>query len=252
MWKIAFTLTTLFCIGAVPTFFPGLLVVHVPAAVAHAGNVAATEYFPDIWGIKLKITDSLVALFTFLLASATAMLWYSTNKLWDASNRQLKLAQDEFNYVHRPRLTIRRERLKVNPKDMGVNFILVNEGDVTASHITGCFDIWVGTGDQAIEITNESAPPYTFAEIDVSALIDRAPRNRGTLLGHERAYIYVPSPRLTREIVESKFDINTILFFGYLSFQGPDGTAWQSTFFRTFNRPKGLFEASEDPDYEYF
>jgi hypothetical protein len=41
-----------------------------------------TEFWPSFLGVRLKITDSLLAAFTFGLLIFTGLLWNSTEKLW--------------------------------------------------------------------------------------------------------------------------------------------------------------------------
>jgi hypothetical protein len=53
-----------------------------------------TEFWPPLFGVRLKITDSLLALFTFGLLIFTGLLWRSTDKLWIAGEKQLKLARE--------------------------------------------------------------------------------------------------------------------------------------------------------------
>jgi len=50
-----------------------------------------TEFWPSFFGIRLKITDSLVAAFTFLLFIATVFLWRSTHLLWIAGEKQFSI-----------------------------------------------------------------------------------------------------------------------------------------------------------------
>ena len=51
-------------------------------------EVEPSEYWPPFFGYKLKITDSLMALFTLGLLIATVKLWCSTDKLWIAARKQ--------------------------------------------------------------------------------------------------------------------------------------------------------------------
>jgi hypothetical protein len=53
-----------------------------------------TEFWPPFLGLRLKITDSLLAVFTFGLLIFTGLLWRSTEKLWTAGERQLRLARE--------------------------------------------------------------------------------------------------------------------------------------------------------------
>jgi hypothetical protein len=156
MGKIWIVIAVLFALGAVPTFAPSILhctesankpfctSVRTEHRETPPAQVDETEYWPTVFGVKLKITDSLLALFTL-------GLWISTNQLWKSGERQaaftqgqLKLAQDEFNYVHRPRLTVRREQVRFNQKDNGINLVLVN--GLNRSRGRGGFDRALGIG----------------------------------------------------------------------------------------------------------
>jgi hypothetical protein len=53
------------------------------------GNQEGTEFWPPFLGIRMKVTDSLLVLFTFVLAIFTGLLWNSTNKLWTAGEDNL-------------------------------------------------------------------------------------------------------------------------------------------------------------------
>jgi hypothetical protein len=56
---------------------------------AETAEGQGTEFWPSVFGYKLKITDSLLVAFTFLLTIFTGLLWQSTDKLWAAGERQL-------------------------------------------------------------------------------------------------------------------------------------------------------------------
>jgi hypothetical protein len=53
-----------------------------------------TEFWPPLYGYRLKVTDTLLVAFTFLLFCATIALWWSTRKLWKSgelhSERELR------------------------------------------------------------------------------------------------------------------------------------------------------------------
>lgn len=57
------------------------------------GENEGTEFWPPFLGIRLKITDSLLALFTAGLLIFTGLLWRSTDKLWAAGERQFRLTR---------------------------------------------------------------------------------------------------------------------------------------------------------------
>jgi hypothetical protein len=50
-----------------------------------------SEFWPPLFGLKLKITDSLIALFNLGLFIFTGLLWNSTEKLFKAGENQLRL-----------------------------------------------------------------------------------------------------------------------------------------------------------------
>jgi hypothetical protein len=73
-----------------------------PAATAHKENGGksaeqreseGTEFWPTFLGLKIKITDSLLAIFTLGLLIFTGLLWHSTDKLWTAGERQLEVTR---------------------------------------------------------------------------------------------------------------------------------------------------------------
>jgi hypothetical protein len=53
-----------------------------------------TEFWPTVLGLRLKITDSLLAIFTGGLLIFTGLLWRSTEKLWTASENQSAITRD--------------------------------------------------------------------------------------------------------------------------------------------------------------
>jgi hypothetical protein len=57
------------------------------------GENEGTEFWPPVLGVRLKITDSLLALFTGGLLIFTGLLWRSTDKLWAAGVRQAEVTQ---------------------------------------------------------------------------------------------------------------------------------------------------------------
>ena len=250
MWKIWATLTLVFLLGATPRFWPALLEAPPPQV---SQELEPSEYWPVILGHKIKITDSLLALFTL-------GLWWSTSRLWAAgerqaalNQRQVKVAENEFNYIHRPRLTVRRPRVKFNPKDNGINFVLVNMGHLTATEIFANFNIRVVLAQEAYKFREESLPPYDNLVCDVGKLIDRPPRNRPTLEGEESTYIYVISDQISDESFAAvKRGFSVLIFFGYLTFVGPDGITRNSAFYRTYEALTEEFIVDEDPDYEHF
>ena len=168
------------------------------------------------------------------------------------SQQAANTARDEFQYVHRPRLVVRREQIRFNEKDNGVNMVIANVGQLSASDIRGQFNVLALFPDEASRVMRESLPPYGSDGIDISTLIDRQPRNKPDLGASERVFIYFPASQITAENWSAVASgSKTLFFFGYLDFTGPDGVKRGSAFFRTYRPAHGDFEASEDPDYEH-
>lgn len=57
------------------------------------GSEEGTEFWPSFLGYRVKITDSLLVVFTAVLAIVTMGLWVSTHRLWKAGERQIELVK---------------------------------------------------------------------------------------------------------------------------------------------------------------
>ena len=257
MWKTWTAIAFIFSIGCIPKYLPAFLLTS-PEATSSWIDVSAPEYWTPIFGMHVKITDSLVAVFTAALFVATLGLWISTRKLWLSGERQsaitraqLEMDRAEFNYVHRPQLVVRRERIYFNPKDNGINFVLANIGDLPATQIIGNLNVRIVPNADEASFNRDSMPPYGTALIDVSALINRPPRNSPNIDGNQRAFIYYPTKEIDRGAINLlKLNQAKLYFFGHLQFSGPDQVQRQSYFFRTFVPDTEIFQRSEDRDYE--
>ena len=213
-----------------------------------------SEYFPVFLGLKLKVTDVLLAFFTLGLVIATVGLWISTQRLWLAGERQAKLTRDEFHYVNRPRLTVRRLTLRGDTKRPGINLVLTNLGNLPAARIEGNFTFKIVPNSDSDDLLKESNPPYSADVVDVGAMVNVPPRNRTSLGASERAYIFFETDLLAEKSESLKQMTNDrakLYVFGWLRFEGPDGVRRESAFFRVYHGDRGKFIASEDPDYEH-
>jgi hypothetical protein len=63
------------------------------SSLAFANEPSGSEFWPPLYGYTLKISDSLLILFTMVLALFTGMLWWSTDKLWKAGEKQADLTK---------------------------------------------------------------------------------------------------------------------------------------------------------------
>lgn len=89
---------------------------------AEQGNEEGTEFWPTFMGLRLKITDSLLAIFTGGLLIFTGLLWRSTDKLWLAGERQLRLAREALVADQRAWLILKDFRIE------NFNFYNLNRG----------------------------------------------------------------------------------------------------------------------------
>jgi hypothetical protein len=93
-------------------------------------NVWLTKFFCDA-----KISDLLIALFTYGLVGATGWLVWATVGLWQATNQSIRLASDEYISTHRPRLTLRRARVTMaeDGRPFVVGYRIINSGESAAN-----------------------------------------------------------------------------------------------------------------------
>lgn len=100
-----------------------------------------SEYWPSFLGLRLKITDSFLALFTFLLVVVGGI---QGRLIRD----QINLARDEFISTHRPKLIVRQFQLESADSDQPIKvaFSIINIGstEATVRHITAQVVLWNG------------------------------------------------------------------------------------------------------------
>jgi hypothetical protein len=233
----------------------------------------ADDESPSKWFL-----DAVVGLSTLALAGITGWLVYYTRGLYKAtvglsidakatSERQAtemkrsfdlaeaanKVARDEFQYVHRPRLTIRRVQIRFEKRDNGINLVLANVGHLSADNITANVNVRIEPIGKVDELTKESLPPYGTNGHDISRLrIQRSPDQSPVLGADERMFLYFIFAEITEasmKLVESRESI--LFFFGFLEFFGPDGVRRRSAFFREYDAVTKIFKAREDLDYEH-
>jgi hypothetical protein len=247
-------------------------------------NIFKPEIANESHGVEKKSEDSkggwdaIVAIATIILAFITWWLAYYTRGLWGATVdlsrdaketsqqqardtlRSLELAEaaniiarEEFQYVHRPRLLIRRETVRFFPKDNGINLVLANVGQLPADKIICNVNIKIISQDELESFTAESLPPYGTIIRDISGIrAERSTDHSPALGGEESMYLYFISEEITETTMEHIHNGRLfLLFFGYLEFFGPDGVRRRSAFYRKFDHVRHGFVPSEDPDYEH-
>lgn len=96
------------CLRAV-TIVLVLFMVSSAATSKEAGEIAGSEFWPALFGYKIKISDSLLVLFTAVLAVFTGLLWWSTAKLWKAGEKQAVLTKQALISSQRAWISISLE-----------------------------------------------------------------------------------------------------------------------------------------------
>lgn len=96
----------------------------------------SSEFWPSFHGVKLKVTDSLIALFTFLLVAVTVLLWrvgeQQIDLARDSSERQLRAYVGLSNAIIGP--------LVVGSK-ITVTLPMKNSGQTPAYAVRSCTNI---------------------------------------------------------------------------------------------------------------
>jgi len=116
------------------------------------GDNEGTEFWPTFLGIRLKITDSLLAVFTAGLLIFTGLLWRSTDKLWLGGEKQLRLAREALVSDQRAWLVVTNFRIET------LNFGRIVNGAADAQA-----DVYIG-------ITNVGRTPALKVDVQLSLI----------------------------------------------------------------------------------
>jgi hypothetical protein len=234
-----------------------------PSSTDHAQE-EGREFF-TVLGVKWKITDVLLVLFTGLLALYTALLKGSTDKLWNearaasvtaekaanAAKESADVGRAQFVAMHRPRIRVKHLFLcdeLWRRGEIAVDLVIVNSGSLPA-HILECnVGIHITAGDVGLP------PRPTFNKA-------KAFRPSHTELPSGITYVF---PELSDGSVLGQTDLNFIELgerelycFGYVDYLDDGGRLRKTSFCRLLaRRPLVVptlwpFRKHDDPDYEY-
>lgn len=202
-----------------------------------------TEFWPTLLGYRFKITDSLLVIFTAILAASTILLWISTNRLANETATSINLARNEFLSTHRPRLIIRqcefKDRLEAD-KPIIVLCSIVNIGNTPAIPKRKICNVGLYNGTNFEEHKIDTTQKDWFD----------APISAG-----ERQHLYYHSRfKITKQHLDKIMAGELfVCFLGELAYQ--DTTVAhverRTGFYRTYNGATGKFEPSKDSDEEY-
>jgi hypothetical protein len=213
----------------------------------------AKEYFnyarTCAWTLMMRTTewfeglshDDLLTFSTVLIAVFTASLWWSTRRLWKAGERQIRLARDEFNATHRPRVSVRRMGTVFFPNEpIKIEFTIVNTGDAAITGFSCNTIILYLKGIGAIH----GIPifdPDTASTSDASLQIGEGKN----ILVLEAANL---DPKQLKDITSGSEILHLI---GYVVYRDKVGTTRRTGFFRYYDRERRRFRVIDDPEYEY-
>ncbi len=97
---------------------------------AHAEEQEGNEFWPPVYGYRLKVTDTLLTAFTFLLFLATLALWLATRGLVKSADRNADLQLRAYVFVHSCRVV----DFEIG-KPVSISLVAKNSGQ-TPSHDT--------------------------------------------------------------------------------------------------------------------
>jgi hypothetical protein len=198
----------------------------------------ATEYWPfSIMGHRLKITDSLLALFTlFLVVVGVVQGW--------ALIRTVNLARSEFNATHRPHIRIhsvkfhtpevRREK---DLEQVGAAVFYANDGDQEAiiEAINFSFELRQIPLDSDIALQGVAVLPKT------------------PIAGGMRGWFQISDEWDVRTVKLTSDDNSRYFLIGRIVYRAPRGGLREMGFCRhfTWDAQRCRWETHDNPEYEY-
>jgi hypothetical protein len=177
-----------------------------------------------------------------MTAFASILIAAFTATLWVTNGRQLRLARDEFNATHRPRIVVRDARL-ANPgdkEDSGlVDFDVANAGETPARIVSFIAMGYIQTDDAAF------IPKLFSAGTRV---------HPGSLVVTPGQHVLVQAKcrEINWEYETWKASSGAHQFvLGAVEYIGNDNIVRTMGFCREYSRTTGRWHAIDDPAYEY-
>lgn len=235
-----------------------------PGPNAKHGEEEGSEFWPTFLGKRVKISDSLLVLFTFVLAIATAGLWRSTGKLQreaaiasgiatkaaEAAGKTAELTRKAFIAANRPFLVVREVRLATTRGDNGItavngiDYVVANKGATKSTIVEGrvtAIAHWDEDGRLPI------VPPHDEAgSVGAGLEIESG--------GFCQLEYVDPKQILGEFFLNTETRVQTshnILFFGYFVYEDDAGTLRRMAFARMYDARERRFIAIDHSDYEY-
>lgn len=189
----------------------------------------------DLWDWLAK--DS-ISFFTGVLAVLTGVVVFY-------NGRQIKLARDEFNATHRPKLDIRLIRFRT-PFKVGqrveIEWCIANIGDAVGT---------IFESNVSVMLAKEplpAVPPYSVQK-DSMGNITLAPGIVATTgKWFDLSVVEWTTYRLSGR---DKDDGQSFFMFGYALYSAPDETKRSIAFCRRYDPASERFVVVDDPNYEH-
>lgn len=200
--------------------------------------------------------DFWVAVFTFWVAVFTLALAGATILLWLATRGTLKLARDEFNASHRPKLIVRDIDTKESGRQRHIAYGIANIGDAQATIVAArIFDEVVI--DNLFEryispIGKMDISPIVRAGVSPMVKVNGSPITLNA--GEYKRFVHAASERASlaiADINQNKRIAGNVHFVGAITYLGPDKRERRLAFRRKYDQQIRLFVEIVDPNVEY-
>jgi hypothetical protein len=227
---------------------------------AHAGNEGggnpaayqtAIEHHPSHEPFWVATFDDPVATFTFVLAIVTLCLLGANLLLWLSTRGALKLARDEFNATHRPKIVL-RQAVPIDDDDgPALLYTLVNIGDAPAT----IDESWV-LAEFYCRPTPRALRAAGHDDLGKTVFASGEARDFSLPIG-EPVMALIMGLNIEAEHRQALGPIVNLDAFGDLYFAGAinyldaAGNKRTSVFRRYWDRQRRGFFRSENPDQEY-
>jgi hypothetical protein len=126
-------------------------------------NEEGSEFWPPFLGVRLKITDSLLAVFTLGLLVFTGLLWQSTEKLWIAGEKTAASQSRDTRILQRAYLAVQARGIEVSSQNqVTAGIAVLNTGRLPARKVSGYANIkWAQERDTE-DFAENSILPHAY------------------------------------------------------------------------------------------
>ncbi|MGD0191789.1 MAG: hypothetical protein ABSD74_13705 [Rhizomicrobium sp.] len=215
-----------------------------PDPYTHAKECAQHHLGPQVGIWIVLIADAhnglISAIAGILVAGFTAILFIATDAQAKITAVSIKLARDEFNATHRPRIRIRSTEILYHggfDKNAEISFVAANAGEspatVTRFVAVGYVQEDVYTFHPRLELGRVEYPEALIIDPGQPVLVQAKCAN---LESEYSAFISTPS---------------RLFIVGEIEYKGPDGISRLTGFCREYLKKDGMWHIPDIPTWEY-